>query len=545
MADTADLNPPTPRPRPLRRRRGILGALLALIVTAGVGLAAGGAILAWDLQDEGLIWLSLAADAAVVILALEIAVRAGRRRKPESDLLDLSADQDDEASGAPFASLTVDQEGTILTWNEGAERLTGYSAEQSIGNTFSFLLTPVTADIGLQTQLLRTALQAERASTECWLVNAAGERQWTHLSLAPVAGEGQWARRFLLVLRDINESASGHQALRAHELSLEQIFDAATDAIITIDEEQRIVMFNAAAERVFKCERQRALGQPLDLFIPERFRLAHRCHVDEFGATGTTQRHMGDQTTLLGLRQDGTEFPIEASISQARLRGRRLYTVILRDVSERVQAQETLQRSQQQLQQHLSALKLDVAWLAQNVPQRAKALREKLSAMDTLLAQLVGEADEGSADLRASIRDDLGFAAATEWLISEFSKRTGTACGCRVDKSVQDIGEPMASALLRALQESLSNVARHAHASRVDVQVVRENGAVQLEVWDNGTSSGDADLEQTVSSGLNRLAQRALVLGGEAKATRLESGGTRVVFRVPVNGRGSDAGVHP
>src|SRR5215831_2958451 len=283
MADTADLDALTPRPRPLRRRRGIFAVLLTLVLAAGLALASSGAILAWGQQEEALAWLALVADAAVIILAADIALRARRRRTPESDLLDLSEEPEDSVASAPYASLTVDHEGTILTWNEGAERLTGYSAEQSIGNTFTFLLTPVTADIGLQTQLVRTALHSNRATTRCWLVNAAGERRWAHLALAPLVGEAQWARRFLLVLRDINETEGAHQALRTHELSLERIFDSAMDAIITVNEQQRIVMFNAAAEQVFRCDRQRAIGQPLDLFIPERFRLAHRNHIDQFG----------------------------------------------------------------------------------------------------------------------------------------------------------------------------------------------------------------------------------------------------------------------
>jgi len=153
-----------------------------------------------------------------------------------------------------------------------------------------------------------------------------------------------------------------------------------------------------------------------------------------------------------------------------------------------------------------------------------------------MLDRIVAETRRISADLRPLILDDLGFGAATEWLVNDFKKRTGTACECVLDQSVQDIGEPAASALFRALQESLTNVARHAHASRVQVQVVRENGAVQLEVSDDGTGIDESDSQRPGSSGLRGLAQRAMVLGGEAKAMRGKNGGTRVVFRVPVNG---------
>src|SRR6185436_2018517 len=90
----------------------------------------------------------------------------------------------------------------------------------------------------------------------------------------------------------------------------------AMDAIITVDAAQNNVLFNHAAEQVFRCSRSEAIGGPLDRFIPPRFRSVHRGHVEHFGRTGVTSRRMGDVTLLWGLRADGEEFPIEASISQ-------------------------------------------------------------------------------------------------------------------------------------------------------------------------------------------------------------------------------------
>src|SRR5262245_834782 len=93
------------------------------------------------------------------------------------------------------------------------------------------------------------------------------------------------------------------------------IVDSAMDAIITVDAEQKIVLFNRAAESVFRCRREQAIGESLERFIPPRFRAAHHGHVEQFGHTGVTTRRMGDVTTLWGLRADGEEFPLEASIS--------------------------------------------------------------------------------------------------------------------------------------------------------------------------------------------------------------------------------------
>jgi len=124
----------------------------------------------------------------------------------------------------------------------------------------------------------------------------------------------------------------------ASEAQLAVIVDSAMDAIITVDAAQNIVLFNRAAEQIFRCPRREALGGPLDRFIPERFRAAHRGHIEHFARTGVTSRRMGDVTTLWGMRADGQEFPLEASISQAGEAGERYYTVILRDITLRQQA---------------------------------------------------------------------------------------------------------------------------------------------------------------------------------------------------------------
>ena len=100
------------------------------------------------------------------------------------------------------------------------------------------------------------------------------------------------------------------------------ILESAMDAIITVDEAHRIVLFNAAAEQVFGVPQSEALGSPLDRLIPQRYRAAHDQHMKQFGETGTSSRRMGHQRIVAGLRANGEEFPIDASISQITERGR-------------------------------------------------------------------------------------------------------------------------------------------------------------------------------------------------------------------------------
>ncbi len=135
-------------------------------------------------------------------------------------------------------------------------------------------------------------------------------------------------------------------SLRLSEAKLAGILASAMDAIVTVDEDQNIVLFNAAAERMFRCSAAQALGQNLDRFIPERFRAAHREHIRVFGETNVTQRTMGKTRALFGLRFDGEEFPIEASISQIDDEGHKLFTAIIRDIGEKKRLESQFLRAQ-------------------------------------------------------------------------------------------------------------------------------------------------------------------------------------------------------
>jgi PAS domain S-box-containing protein len=139
---------------------------------------------------------------------------------------------------------------------------------------------------------------------------------------------------------DPSQNDSLERSLAAAEARFAGIVEISSDAIISIDEDQRICLFNQGAEQMFGYTATEIMGRPLDLLLPERFRGAHRRHVQHFGAGHERARRMGERTAIAGLRKDGTEFPAEASISRYRVGERLVFTVVLRDVTERARAAE-------------------------------------------------------------------------------------------------------------------------------------------------------------------------------------------------------------
>jgi PAS domain S-box-containing protein len=149
-------------------------------------------------------------------------------------------------------------------------------------------------------------------------------------------------RKVAILFNDITERRKIEQALRESEVRMAGIINSAMDAIISVDDGQRVILFNAAAERMFGYSAAEVIGRPITRLIPERFRASHEDHIRRFSVTGETSRAMGALGAVSGLRRGGEEFPIEASISQLEAGGQKLFTVILRDITERNRAEEQL-----------------------------------------------------------------------------------------------------------------------------------------------------------------------------------------------------------
>jgi hypothetical protein len=409
----------------------------------------------------------------------------------------------------------------------------------------------------------RTGATSRRMGDQTMLVGlrANGEEFPLEASISQHREGG--TKLFTVILRDVTERARSEEMLARSEARLRGILDSAMDAIVTVDESQKIVLFNAAAESVFGCPREQAIGAPLDWFIPERLRAGHAEHIRRFGETGMSPRRMGAQRIVAGLRRNGEEFPIDASISQITESGRKFYTVVLRDVTERVRAEEALRKSKEELRelaltaqtvreqeksrvarelhdelaQALTALKMDVTWIRERVPADDGRVSGKLADIEALLDSTVAATRRISADLRPLMLDDLGLIPAAEWLVQKFTERTGIRCELAIGVTDLELEDPQASAVFRILQESLTNAARHAQPSLVEVTIDRSDGVVALTVRDNGRGFSPQQPRKPGSYGLMGLRERAYLLGGEVNILSEPDRGTTIEVRIPLESR--------
>ena len=226
---------------------------------------------------------------------------------------------------------------TVLTWADVLLKPAGFTIPYALFNRTLGTMVIWAIAIGLiryrrTLRELKSAL-VEQAHAEGLMMNAQEARCYADRE----------------AVRETVGRQTAEEQLLASQLRLEGVIQAAMDAIITVDEDQTVVLFNQAAEHLFGCSVRAAIGESLDRFLPARFRDAHRHHIQSFGQSGATTRKMGKLGTVMGLRANGEEFPIEASISHITLERKTFYTVILRDISERKRVEEDLRESQRKI----------------------------------------------------------------------------------------------------------------------------------------------------------------------------------------------------
>jgi signal transduction histidine kinase len=189
------------------------------------------------------------------------------------------------------------------------------------------------------------------------------------------------------------------------------------------------------------------------------------------------------------------------------------------------------------LGQALTALKMDIAWIARRVSENSPArdaILDKLQAMSRATDEVLDQVRRISADLRPGVLDDLGILAALEWQGQQFEERTGASCIIHSNLGAERLDRELSTAVFRIFQEALTNIARHAEATRVDVSLDRDRGWLRLEVQDDGKGIPPEAVHRATSLGLLGIRERARRLGGTATVRPSDGKGTVLSLSLPL-----------
>ena len=266
----------------------------------------------------------------------------GRRvaQRENSRLAAIVASSDD-------AIISKSIDGLITGWNRGAEAIFGYGAEEVVGKPISILVPPGQPDETVL--ILERIKRGERVDHyETRRRRKDGEIIDVSLTVSPVRDERGRVTGALKIARDITAAKQAIAALGEREAHLRSIIDAAPDAIIVIDARGLIESFSARAERLFGYTAQEAIGRNISVLMPSPYREQHDGYLDRYLTTGE-RRIIGIGRVVVGLRKDGSTFPMELSVGEMNSGRRRFFTGFVRDITERKETQQRLQELQAEL----------------------------------------------------------------------------------------------------------------------------------------------------------------------------------------------------
>lgn len=357
----------------------------------------------------------------------------------------------------------------------------------------------------------------------------------------------------LSVVADITERKQIEEKLHASEGKLAGIVASAMDAIIAVDEEQGIVLFNAAAEKMFGRAVDEVTGSSIKRFIPQRFHSEYEKHIGHFGISGATNgsRHaIGSQGTLWAVRANGREFPIEASISQVEAYGKKLFTVIIRDITERKMAEEALihlggrlieaqeeerrrvaREIHDDYNQRLAVLAIDLEELAENIEN--SDMGRRLHDLWSQVCELGADLHVLSHRLHSSTLENLGLVAGARSFCEEFADQQEIDTDFTYDNVPKDISGNVALCLFRILQEGLRNVKKHSGANRAEVRLEAAGGQLHLSISDRGRGFDATVHSSKCGIGLRSMEERLRLLGGNLQIHTRPMEGTRIDAWLP------------
>jgi PAS domain S-box-containing protein len=385
---------------------------------------------------------------------------------------------------------------------------------------------------------------------------------WRRVAL-PIAGGVLLVIVFILmatalVILNLLRKEHLEAALKESDAKLRYMVQSVRDAILTVDASGNIILFNVAAERMFGLQANEVLGQPIEAVLlksqPKALALNFMRYLNEGWQSPSGLALLG----IISLSRGDAEFPVELSLSTTTFRGDVLVTAVFRDLSERQRAEHELIETNRQLHalsaaqqnvreqerlrisrelhdelgQSLTGIRMEVSWLGSRLQAEQPDLEKKVGSIKKLIDGSISAVRRISSELRPLVLDDLGFSAAANWYVAQFSERTGVHVNLNLPERDPENGSTTATTLFRILQESLTNIARHAKAKNVDVRLDFSENHWQLVIKDDGAGFDDRTGKST-GIGLIGMKERVQILGGAFNLTTAPGEGTTVEVRIP------------
>jgi PAS domain S-box-containing protein len=362
---------------------------------------------------------------------------------------------------------------------------------------------------------------------------------------------------FVRAVANVLAAALRHEqsvrALRDGEARLRALVDSAVEGIITIDERGVVESMNPAACRLFGYACDEVAARNVSMLMPEPYRSRHDDYMQAYLRTGQA-RIIGIGREVIGLRKDGTTFPLYLSVSEFFVSGKRMFTGVVRDISDRRRLErEVLEVGSQEqrrigqdlhdgLCQHLTGVAFALEVLGNKLGARAAPETPGIRKIAELVDQAISQARELARGLQPVMLEAVGLVAALKELSEKVEGLFRISCLFVCDGPVLVHDNAVATHLYRITQEAISNAVKHGKARTVVIDLTADRGELRLKVTDDGVGLGNARSDGK-GIGMKTMAYRARLIGGTFDVVAGPAGGTMVVCTVPLIGVGETEAV--
>jgi two-component system sensor kinase FixL len=341
-------------------------------------------LLTFLIASSIVIWLAryVTRDRVRSRLSARQAIEQARAAAETAEELNLLID-----GAVDYAIYMLDPEGRVTLWNKGAERLKGWTEAEAVGRNMSTFYPPEVIAAGKPEEDLARARQEGRFEEEDWRLRKDGSQFLADVSLTALFDEAGELKGFGKVIRDVTKQRAAERQLKANAAQIRSILSTVPDAMVVIDRQGRIISFSAAAERLFGYSEKEIFGSNVRILMPSPHREQHDEYLARYLRTG--ERHIiGIGRTVIGQRRDGSTFPMELSVGEAETDGERVFTGFIRDLTEKVRAEERIEDLRSDLIHvaRISAMGTMASTLAHELNQPLTAVMNYVDAARTLLA---------------------------------------------------------------------------------------------------------------------------------------------------------------
>lgn len=440
--------------------------------------------------------------------------------------------------------ISTDLNGIVNYWNSACEQIFGYSKAEMVNKSLGKIYPFVAAE--RYHQHIRQLRTGQEVNGQWKSITKGGDIIWIDVYAKPLMDEEGNPQAIVASAHDIGELKRVEKELEENKARAQAILETTVDGIFTTDIEGRILNFNYSASRMFGYSEEEITGTSINVLIPE-FHNKDDNYVHRYSEI-SEKRVIGYHREMVGRHKNGSTFPLELSVSEIEWEGKRIFTGVVNNISDRRRLEREILRVSeeerrnlgQDLHDGLGQMLTGIHLISKNLAQKLKSNGFPCSDEVQEISDLIKEADEYAKALahglvHVNFKEE-GLNTVLNQLARQVEKLFNINCSVNFKDNIKIHNDMHSMHLYRISQESISNAVKHGKANNISIELKTENGFLKLSIKDDGIGFSESQKQtKKAGMGINIMRYRANILSGRIEIFETEEKETKILCTIPFN----------